>query len=57
VLLAAAAAAAAAAYLAARIRPELFLGPHGTWVFRRVEDLLRQRSARLSLAAEKVPAE
>jgi PST family polysaccharide transporter len=46
-------AAAGVAYLAARTRPDIWLGPHGTWAFRRIEDLLRRRSARLTLAAER----
>jgi len=44
-------------YLAARTRPDIWLGPHGTWAFRRIEDVLRRRSARLTLAAERAPAE
>ena len=50
-------AAGAVAFFAARLWPEVFLGPHGTWAFRRVEDLLRRRSARLTLAAERARAE
>ncbi|MGH7513462.1 MAG: lipopolysaccharide biosynthesis protein [Gemmatimonadales bacterium] len=50
-------AAAATVYLAARTRPQVWLGPHGTWALRRIEDLLRRRSARLTLAAERARAE
>jgi len=38
--------AAAAAYLALRLRPGLFLGPHGTWAHRQGTELLRSRSRR-----------
>jgi PST family polysaccharide transporter len=44
-------------YAAARTRPDIWLGPHGTWAFRRIEDLRRRRSARLTLAAEQARAE
>ena len=44
-------------YGAARTRPELWLGPHGTWAFRRIEELVRRRAGRLALATEKAPAE
>ena len=57
VLIAGAVAAVAVVCLAARVRPEIWLGPHGIWVLRRVEDLVRRRSARLTLAAEKAPVE
>jgi O-antigen/teichoic acid export membrane protein len=39
-------AAAAAAYLALRLRPGLFLGPHGIWAHRQGTELLRSRSRR-----------
>ena len=50
-------AALGVAYLAARNRPDVWLGPHGSWAFSRIEDLLRRRSARLTLAAERARAE
>jgi PST family polysaccharide transporter len=57
VLAAAGVAAAGTAYAAARLRPAFWLGPHGTWALRRVEDLLRRRSAGLTLAAQRARAE
>jgi O-antigen/teichoic acid export membrane protein len=42
ILLAAAVAALMVTYAASRFRPELFLGPHGTWAFRQGEALLRR---------------
>lgn len=50
-------AALGVAYLALRTRPDIWLGPHGTWAFRRIEDVFRRRSARLTLAAERARAE
>jgi cytochrome c biogenesis protein CcdA len=51
-LIATAAAALAAAYLAARVSPRLFLGKHGSWAFRYVEDL-RRRLPRVASAEAK----
>jgi PST family polysaccharide transporter len=44
ILIASGLAAAAVTYAASRLRPELFLGPHGMWALRRVNELLRRRS-------------
>jgi O-antigen/teichoic acid export membrane protein len=43
-LLATGLAAIAVAYAAVRLRPELFLGPHGAWATQRVVELLRRTS-------------
>jgi O-antigen/teichoic acid export membrane protein len=51
-LIAAGAAALAATYLAARVWPRLFLGKHGSWAFRYVEDL-RRRLPRVASAEVK----
>jgi O-antigen/teichoic acid export membrane protein len=47
VLAAASLAAGLAAVIAARVRPELFLGAHGAWTLRRAEELARGALARL----------
>jgi PST family polysaccharide transporter len=44
ILIAAGLVAAVAAYTASRLRPALFLGPHGAWVWQEGEALLRGRS-------------
>lgn len=46
VLVAAGAAALAAAGLGARLRPALFLGPHGSWALARAEELIRGKPRR-----------
>jgi PST family polysaccharide transporter len=38
--------AAAVAYMASKLRPQLFLGPHGQWTVRRGSELLQLRSRR-----------
>lgn len=53
VLAAAGLAAAGVALAAARLRPDIWLGPHGLWAFKRAEHLVLRRSARLMLAAGK----
>jgi PST family polysaccharide transporter len=53
VLTAAGLAAAGVAWAAARLRPDIMLGPHGLWAFKRAEHLVLRRSARMTLAAEK----
>jgi O-antigen/teichoic acid export membrane protein len=45
-LMAATVAAAAATYAAARPRPDLFLGPHGTWAVHRARELVQRVSLR-----------
>jgi len=52
VLMAAALAAAGVAWAAVRLRPNVLLGPHGLWAFKRAEHLLLRRSARLTLATQ-----
>lgn len=44
ILIAAGLAAAAVTYAASRLRPELFLGPHGIWALRHANELLGRRS-------------
>jgi hypothetical protein len=51
------AAVAVIAYTAARLWPAFWLGAHGAWGFRRVEDLLRRGSARLAPATGRAQAE
>jgi O-antigen/teichoic acid export membrane protein len=46
VLLGSGAVAALAGFAASRLRPALFLGPHGTWTWQQAENLLRRRSGR-----------
>lgn len=46
ILVVATLASAVAASIAAWMRPELFLGPHGNWVFARGQELLRRGSHR-----------
>jgi PST family polysaccharide transporter len=43
ILLASGLAAAAVVYACSRLRPELFLGPHGAWAFQRGSEFLRSR--------------
>jgi hypothetical protein len=54
VLIAAGLAAAGMAFAAAHVRPDIWLGPHGTWAFKRAERLVR-RPASLTLAEEANP--
>ncbi|MGH7536527.1 MAG: oligosaccharide flippase family protein, partial [Gemmatimonadales bacterium] len=46
ILIAAGLAAAMVGVVAARLRPGLFLGRHGTWAYRQVQELRRRRSRR-----------
>jgi PST family polysaccharide transporter len=47
----------AVTYAAGRSRPDIWLGPHGTWAFRRIDDVRRRRAARLTLTAERAQVE
>jgi hypothetical protein len=44
ILLGAGVAAALAGFTASRLRPALFLGPHGTWTYQQAEAVFRRRS-------------
>lgn len=51
-LVAAGSVAAGVAFAAARLWPDVWLGPHGIWAFNRAEEMVKRRPARLALAAQ-----